>query len=402
MSSAAVDVAPAAPFSPADVSVDPFVYDASKHEPAIQVIKMIIIGLILLPIRGTFLLLSFFFFWLTAFIGSLGMKDVRSVQFPHSKPITRLLLRIFARIILWSLGYWWITVDGEFNDKARVVVSNHCSFIDPFYFTYALLPMAVAKAELFRVPMLGSIAKVVQAIPVSRAASESRHDVSHEIKRRTQWGIQKPTSPSTVDGKHEEERGAWPPLLIFPEATCTNTRSIIQFKFGAFAPRVAVQPVALDFRQAHLDVSWPGDAPVGMTILRMMCQLYNTLHVTYLPLAEPLGQDETVPDFAGRVQRSIADALRVPVTMHTFTPPVRPASSGKGGRAKPADAAPAAPPAAAPALVMGESAPVATADGNKAPYGAAAATGPSVVEDVRSDEEEESVPDLVRSCSLVP
>jgi lysophosphatidylcholine acyltransferase/lyso-PAF acetyltransferase len=385
--------------------VDPFVYDYSKHQPCLQVVKMVLVGVILFPIRGVVLLLSFFLFWLTAFIGSVCMSDVRAVQFPQTKPVSRFFLRVFARMILWSLGYWWISVDGEFDERAKVIVSNHCSFVDPFFFTYALLPMAVAKAELFNVPMLGSIAKIVQAIPVSRSTAESRHDVSHEIKRRTQWGLPKdqhredPAHPSS--SSPEEEDGTWPPLLIFPEATCTNTRSIIQFKLGAFAPRVPIQPVAIDFRQENLDVSWPGDAPVGMTILRMMCQVYNTLHVTYLPLAQPLSPAETVPEFASRVQHAIAAALKIPVTQHSFTPPARPASARRqqGSAAAAATAETQQPQQDGAAVAV---------EGRGVPYGSpeprpgavhSQQTGKAEEHELES---EESIPELVRSCSLVP
>jgi lysophosphatidylcholine acyltransferase/lyso-PAF acetyltransferase len=389
---------------------------------------MVFIGLILLPIRGIVLLVSFFFFWLTAFIGSACMPDVRAVQFPQTKPVSRFFMRVFGRLILWSLGYWWISVDGEFDSRARVIVSNHCSFIDPFFFTYALLPMAVAKAELFGVPMLGSIAKIVQAIPVSRGTAESRHDVSHEIKRRTQWGLPKKLStpqqhaentPTQQKEAVEEETGTWPPLLIFPEATCTNSRSVIQFKMGAFAPLVPVQPVALDFRQDYLDVSWPGDAPVGMTILRMMCQLYNRLHVTVLPLAEPAAS-ETVPEFAGRVQSGIAKALGVPVTRHSFVPPPRPPSArtGRNGQQSSQSAQPSQDqqssqsaqenqqravevgPAAATEQQDDSSRTTAVAAQQGAmPYGAEQPPADDAEEGVALDE---TIPELVRSCSLVP
>jgi 1-acyl-sn-glycerol-3-phosphate acyltransferase len=36
-------------------------------------------------------------------------------------------------------------------------------------------------------------------------------------------------------------------VFIFPEGTCTNRTSLINFKCGAFLPGLPVQPIALDY-----------------------------------------------------------------------------------------------------------------------------------------------------------
>jgi hypothetical protein len=240
-------------------------------------------------------------------------------------------MRFCSRMILFALGYWWIWEDGVYDPNCPVIVSNHVSFADPFYFAWAMLPMAVAKAEVLKAPFLGTIAKAQQTILVHRGSAQSRHDVSVEISRRTQWKVK---APEEVRRRH----GDWPPLLIFPEATCTNSKSVIEFKYGAFAPLMPVQPVVLDFRQNYLDVSWVGRCPVALTVIRMMCQLYNTLQVRYLPVHVP-NPGETVPLFALRVRASIAATLGVPMTDHNFLDAI-----GKRDRA--AEATEAAEPAA--------------------------------------------------------
>jgi lysophosphatidylcholine acyltransferase/lyso-PAF acetyltransferase len=45
-------------------------------------------------------------------------------------------------------------------------------------------------------------------------------------------------------------------VLIFPEGTCGNGEAVLQFKPGAFAPGLPVQPVAVQYPFQHLDVSW--------------------------------------------------------------------------------------------------------------------------------------------------
>ena len=382
-SSSKVDVVPASATAIVRVSpseINPFAYDATQHSGCCQLLKMLIIGLLLFPLRFVVFLIFFVLLWLVAAIGTFTCCSHSDVA-PHPvrRPITRCLMSCCSRMILWALGYWWISVKGAYDPTAPVIVSNHVSFVDPFYFAWTMLPMAVAKAEAFKAPFLGTIARAQQTIPVSRGSAANRHAVAEEIARRTRWGVDQ--AAGTI-----AQYGRWPPLLVFPEATCTNTRSVIEFKYGAFAPLMPVQPVALDFRQAHLDVSWVGRCSVPLTIIRMMCQVYNHLEVTYLPVYAPCSSTEDAPSFCGRVQRAIASQLNVPVTTHTFLDslPKRPAAA----------AAHTAPDVVPPPLSV-VPAPAEVVSPTSALPDAAAAPP-------QGEEEEEDVTTLVRSCSLVP
>lgn len=311
--------------------VKPFKYNRRLHSGCCQLLKMILVGLVLFPLRVLVFIFAFFGLYLSARF-RICCKDIEEVKhYPLQGAVSRFFMRFFGRIILWTLGYWWVSVerlssctaqspssgheptnsgDGGSDDKAPIIVANHCSFADAFYFLYADGPMPVAKADLLKVPLFGTIALASQTLPVQRESATARHAVADEIARRTRWAIDQPKD--VVD-----KWGLWPQLMIFPEATCTNTTAVIQFKLGAFAPLVPVQPVALDFRQDHLDVSWVGGAGVGMTILRMMCQVYNKLQVTYLPIVPPPDSGDAKV-FAETVRRSIADALGVPTSEHNF------------------------------------------------------------------------------------
>lgn len=48
----------------------------------------------------------------------------------------------------------------------------------------------------------------------------------------------------------------WEQVLIFPEGTCTNRSSLIEFKPGAFYPGVPVQPVLLRYPNTVDTVTW--------------------------------------------------------------------------------------------------------------------------------------------------
>lgn len=301
----------------------PFKYDYAQCSGALQFLKMVVVGLILFPLRLTVFIVFFLILWLSSLLSSCCSSGA---SMPRAQFVSRFFMRLSSRMVLWALGYWWITVNGKHDPKARLVVANHCSFADAFYFAYAMLPMAVAKAELLHIPLVGTIARAQQTITVSRESAKNRTDVQAEICRRTRWHVDQ---PEDVLKKH----GDWPQLLIFPEATCTNTTSVIEFKLGAFTPLVPVQPVALDFRQRHLDVSWVGSCPLPLTIVRMMCQVYNKLDVTYLDTIDPdaiviparyEGGDEEertkarIKAFAESARVAIAAALKIPTTNHNF------------------------------------------------------------------------------------
>ena len=273
---------------------DPFYYDHTKHSGPLQLIKMVVVGLFLFPLRVIVFVMAFFMMWFTALLATCCFGDP---SLPQSIPVSSFFFRLWARLILLSLGYWWIIVNGRSDPRARIVVANHPSYVEAFYFAYALLPMPVAKEELVHVPFLGTIAKYVQAIAVKRDASDSRQSVADEIKRRARWGL---------DGG---ETGQWPPLLIFPEGMCVNSSCVLDFKLGAFAPLVDVQPIVIDVRQSALDVSWVGNSSIACTTIRMMCQVYNRMEISYLPLIGP--GDDGARGFADRAQAHVANGLRV-------------------------------------------------------------------------------------------
>ena len=62
------------------------------------------------------------------------------------------------------------------SEGGHILLSNHMSFLDPIVlsaaFPRARMPKYLAKAELFRVPLLGRIIRVFGAIPVDRSRGD--------------------------------------------------------------------------------------------------------------------------------------------------------------------------------------------------------------------------------------
>ena len=129
-------------------TANPFRPFPLKYTPAF-VLKAVVVGLTLFPIRLAVLAVSLLGGSLVGVVASLGADMKR----PKPSRLRRLLLqpiRLFARCCLWSLGYWWIPIErrpGSAAGSARVfVVAPHYSLLDAFILTWLELPCSVAKA----------------------------------------------------------------------------------------------------------------------------------------------------------------------------------------------------------------------------------------------------------------
>jgi 1-acyl-sn-glycerol-3-phosphate acyltransferase len=76
--------------------------------------------------------------------------------------------------LLWSLGYWYISVKRRPGAAKRggagvVIAAPHYSLIDAFVLCWLELPCSVAKAGVAQIPVFGSLARAVQVSPAPRA-----------------------------------------------------------------------------------------------------------------------------------------------------------------------------------------------------------------------------------------
>ncbi|XP_059044925.1 glycerol-3-phosphate acyltransferase 4 isoform X2 [Achroia grisella] len=97
-----------------------------------------------------------------------------------------------------------------------------------------------------------------------------------------------------------------PPILIFPEGTCINNTSVMQFKKGSFEVGGTIYPVAIKYDPRFGDAFW-NSSRYGMLhyLLNMMTSWAIVCDVWYLP---PMHreQHESAVDFANRVKSVIA------------------------------------------------------------------------------------------------
>jgi len=96
------------------------------------------------------------------------------------------------------------------------------------------------------------------------------------------------------------------PILIFPEGTCINNTSVMQFKKGSFEVGGVVYPVAIKYDPKFGDAFWNSSKHSMATYLLMMMTSWAIVcDVWYLP---PMykKEDEDAIDFANKVKKEIA------------------------------------------------------------------------------------------------
>ena len=214
-------------------------------------------------------------------------------------------LKLYVRLFLVVLGYVWINEKGKpaSCDEAPVIVANHMGFVEPVILLSKFLPSPVGAEETLMVPIVGVICQSLQCVTVRRKERSSRGDLIRELKRRC-----KPNS-------------GWPQVMVYPEGTTTNGQALITFKGGAFIPGAAVQPVAVRFPSgSRVNPAWVSCGPGPLQLLlRLLCEPFSRAYVEYLPVHHPNAAelaDATL--YANNVRDSIAAALHVPTTNHSY------------------------------------------------------------------------------------
>jgi 1-acyl-sn-glycerol-3-phosphate acyltransferase len=117
--------------------------------------------------------------------------------------------------------FWKFGVHGNpVRPKARtVVVSNHESNADPFLISFLPWEMKwLAKASLFKIPVVGWSMWLAGDIPVRRGEKDSAQAAMATCTRWLDKGM---------------------PVMIFPEGTRSKTQELLPFKDGAF--RLAIE-----------------------------------------------------------------------------------------------------------------------------------------------------------------
>lgn len=262
----------------------------------------------LFPLRLLIGIPLFTFAGIWGYAVTLGWNppDLRTPLTPWRRKLKN-CLPAMIRSLLFVLGFHKIRIKGKLaspSEAPLTVIAPHSSFLDILLLCeYGSAPSGVSKIENLQSPILGSLFQSLEAIGVSRDNTKSRQAAVKELQYRA-----------------VTTRGQWPHVCIFPEGTCTNRKSLISFKNGAFIPGCPVQPVCLRFPEQPDFYTWTWDGPGGLILtILLLCQLNNVAEIEFLPVWNPTEEEKENPElYAERVQQSMARCLNVPVTGHSF------------------------------------------------------------------------------------
>ncbi|KAK6480170.1 lysophosphatidylcholine acyltransferase 2-like [Huso huso] len=284
--------------------LNPFVQEV--HLTTADKIRLLLVGSVLVPLRVLCLTVLLVLSWPLAAIATLcgPTKGTRQPIKGWRRCLGHAVVSCAGRAFFFFMGFR-MTVKGKrvsSKEAPILAVAPHSSFFDGIVCVIAGLPSTVSRSENLATPVFGRFLRCLQPVLVSRLDPDSRKNTILEIERRA------------------TSCGEWPQVLIFPEGTCTNRSCLITFKQGAFIPGVPVQPVLLRYPNRHDTVTWTWQGYKARDILLLtLSQLYTNVEVEFLPPHVPTEEEKQLPSlFANRVRDTMATALGVPVTDHTY------------------------------------------------------------------------------------
>ncbi|XP_045781683.1 glycerol-3-phosphate acyltransferase 3 isoform X2 [Maniola jurtina] len=242
--------------------------------------------------------------------------------------VVRYFFLLPLRIFIFIVGVWWLIVctacvgtlpDGPFKQRVNnalslmcfnflsrcisavityhnsdykprngICVANHTSPIDVLVLMcdscYSLIGQ---RHDGFLGLLQRALARASPHIWFERSEVKDRHAVARRLKEH----ISVPDNP---------------PILIFPEGTCINNTSVMQFKKGSFEVGGTIYPVAIKYDPRFGDAFW-NSSRYGMLhyLLNMMSSWAIVCDVWYLP-AMARAPSESAVEFAKRVKAAIA------------------------------------------------------------------------------------------------
>ncbi|XP_058063192.1 lysophosphatidylcholine acyltransferase isoform X1 [Anopheles bellator] len=286
--------------------VNPFVHKLVWDDP-IDKLKTALLTVFLLPFRVMLILVCLSMAWTLAHIGLFGLsaEDLRTKPLSGWRRQLRHLTALVMRALFLCGSFNFIRYKGARaspKEAPVICVAPHTSFCDSIAVVVCGPSAVVAKYETASLPFFGKLIDYAQPIYVCREDAHSRQTTIREI-------IQRASSPED-----------WPQILIFPEGTCTNRTSLIQFKPGAFYPGVPIQPVLMRYPNKIDTVTWTWEGPDALQLLwRTLTQFHTFCEIEFLPVYHPSEAEKADPKlYARNVRNLMARALDIPISNYTF------------------------------------------------------------------------------------
>jgi len=285
-----------------------FIIDPFTHEMYLTTKDWVILvfgSIFIAPVRAILVIFSLWSAWFVAKIGLFGQDEMNCTV---SRTGWRLKLMSyygwFGTIIFWAAGFR-ISIKGKQAPRSEapiLVGAPHSSFLEAMII-YMCNSSPVSRHENRTALLISACQIFYQAIFVDRRSSESRRKALEDICARSQ------SSDNQL-----------PQLFLCPEGTNTNRKVLIQFKIGAFAPGVPVQPVLIRYPGTErIDpTTWTYNQPTHsykFSVLYILANPINRVEVEFLPVYIPNDEEKSNPElYAKNVQVKMAEALGVPAT----------------------------------------------------------------------------------------
>jgi len=238
---------------------------------------------LLLPGRTLILFVGLIYLIImTTFIGLLPWIKLRNILYKYAAKVS---FRIMARAVSADVTFH----NREFKAKNDgICVANHSTPWDAVMLscdnTYALV--AQLQGGLFGL-VERALNRATAHIWFERSKASERAHVAQRLREHVE-------DPDKL------------PILIFPEGTCINNTSVMQFKKGSFEVGGTIYPVAIKYDPLFGDAFWNSSKHGMVTYIYLMMTSWAIVcDVWYLP---PMTKkpDEDAITFANRVKAEIA------------------------------------------------------------------------------------------------
>jgi len=266
---------------------------------------LLVLGTILIaPFRAVGVILGLVLAWAVAKIGLLGLSASEMASNVSRRGWRRKLMDWYSNmgmLIFWAAGFR-ISIKGRQASRSEapiLVGAPHSSFLEALII-YMCGCSPVSRYENRTAFLISACQLFYQTIFVDRRTNETRKRALEEICARA----------------HSSDN-LLPQLFVCPEGTNTNRKALIQFKIGAFAPGVPIQPVLIRYPGTErIDaVTWTYNQRHSyiFSVWYLLSNPVNRVEVEFLPVYTPSPEEKAKPElYAKNVQMVMAEALGVP------------------------------------------------------------------------------------------
>lgn len=283
--------------------INPFINDVLEKLTCMQKFLLVIISLTIAPIRLIGLITSLLILWVVGIVIARGLTMDAPVAGWRKKLYP--LARFLSRCVFFFASIQWISIRGKPDMNVPIMaIAPHTGFLDSLLTTYLNFVTVVGRIGSDQVVLFGNLTKMTQPLIVDRESKQARTDSIKQIIDR-------------CNSKQD-----WPPVSLFVEGTCTNSRALCKFKAGAFVPGKPVQPVCIRYsRLMDIDnVSWTWQGPTWYEIVWLnLCQLHTTVEFHFLDVYNPNEEERANAElFSENVRIQMGNYLNLPLSNFSF------------------------------------------------------------------------------------